>query len=53
MVAHEERNHYSIRRLEAETPVISLSGRQFRPLFSRQSFVPEKVIRFPTERTYI
>ena len=53
MVPHEERFHYYVRSLEAESPVFPLPGRQFRPLSSRQLFVAEKVIHFHPERTYV
>ena len=47
MVPHEERNRYHFRSPEAESPVFPFPGRQFRPIFSRQFFVAEKVIHFP------
>ena len=47
MVPHEERNHYNIRSLEAESPVFPLPGRQFHPIFSRKVFMAEKVFHFP------
>ena len=34
MVPHEERNHYSIRSLEAESPVFPLPGCQFRSILA-------------------
>ena len=42
MIPHEERNHYNIRSLKAESPVFPLPGHQFHPPFSRQFFMAER-----------